>query len=83
MYILISDVEMPRLDGLSLTRKVRTDLGMRDIPVILVTSLASEEDVRRGRDAGADAYLTKGRFDHRVLLETVRKFLLSPRRAQT
>ncbi len=81
--ILISDVEMPRLDGLSLTRKVRTDLGMRDIPVILVTSLASEEDVRRGRDAGADAYLTKGRFDHRVLLETVRKFLLSPRRAQT
>lgn len=80
--ILISDVEMPRLDGLSLTRKVRTDLGMHDIPVILVTSLASEEDMRRGRDAGADAYLTKGRFDHRVLLETVRKFLLNPRQVQ-
>lgn len=69
--IIITDVEMPRLDGFSLTEKLRNDETYRDIPIIIVTSREKEEDKRRGIMVGANAYIIKGTFDQTNLLETV------------
>ena len=66
---------MPNLDGLTLTAKIREDKHYQELPVILVTSLATEEDKRRGMEVGANAYLTKPTFDQRVLLETLRRLV--------
>jgi two-component system, chemotaxis family, sensor kinase CheA len=72
---LISDIEMPNLDGLALAEKIRREERYRDLPLILVTSLASEEHRKRGAEAGADAYITKSSFDQGVLLETLRRLV--------
>ena len=72
---VISDVQMPNLDGLSLTSKIRQHKEYDELPIILVTSLASDEDKRRGADAGANAYITKGTFNQDVLLETLRRLV--------
>jgi two-component system chemotaxis sensor kinase CheA len=69
--LLVSDVEMPRLDGLELVRRIRRSEAWRTLPVILVTSLERPDEIAAGADAGADAYIVKGRFDQRVLLEHV------------
>ena len=69
--IIITDVEMPRLDGFSLTEKLRNDETYKDIPIIIVTSREKEEDKRRGIMVGANAYIIKGSFDQTNLLETV------------
>ena len=66
---------MPRLDGFSLTERVRADDRLRDLPVVLVTSLDSEDDRRRGVEVGADAYIVKGAFDQDRLLETIRRLI--------
>ena len=73
--LLISDVEMPRMDGFELTAKVRAGDTHGDLPVMLVTSLESREDRERGVDAGANAYITKGSFDQTTLLETARRLM--------
>jgi two-component system, chemotaxis family, sensor kinase CheA len=72
---VVSDIQMPNLDGLTLTAKIREDKHYQELPVILVTSLATEEDKRRGMEVGANAYLTKPTFDQRVLLETLRRLV--------
>jgi two-component system, chemotaxis family, sensor kinase CheA len=66
---------MPRLDGFSLTERVRADDRLRDLPVVLVTSLDSEDDRRRGVEVGADAYIVKGAFDQDQLLETIQRLI--------
>jgi two-component system chemotaxis sensor kinase CheA len=71
--VLVSDVEMPRLNGFDLTTRVRADNALRDLPVILVTALASREDRERGIDVGANAYLVKSNFDQSDLLEALRR----------
>ena len=73
--LLISDVEMPRMNGFELTAKVRADAAHGDLPVMLVTSLESREDREKGVDAGANAYITKGSFDQTTLLETARRLM--------
>jgi two-component system chemotaxis sensor kinase CheA len=73
--LVITDVEMPLLDGFSLTRKLRNQEGYRHTPIILVTSRDKEEDKRRGIEAGASAYIVKGAFDQTHLLDTVRNLL--------
>src|SRR5262249_40148528 len=73
--LLVSDVEMPRLDGVALTEAVRGSPRFRALPVVLVTGRASEQDRARGLQAGADAYLVKSAFDQRALLETVARLL--------
>lgn len=73
--LLISDVQMPRLDGFELTSKIRSDPGLSTLPVILITSLASQEDKARGVDAGANAYIVKSSFDQSDLLEAIRRLL--------
>jgi two-component system, chemotaxis family, sensor kinase CheA len=72
---VVSDVEMPNLTGLELTARIRQYSEYEELPIILVTTLAKEEDKRRGADAGANAYLTKGDFDQSLLLNTLRRFV--------
>lgn len=73
--IVVSDVDMPRLDGFELTRRIKADPRTRDLPVVLVTRLESSEQQEQGLDAGADAYLLKRTFDQRVLLETIQRLV--------
>jgi two-component system chemotaxis sensor kinase CheA len=72
---VISDVEMPNLDGLSLIAKIRKNREYKDLPIILVTTLNSDEDKRRGAEAGADAYVIKGKFNQGLLLETLERLV--------
>lgn len=72
---VVSDVQMPNLDGLGLAAKIRQFQEYKDLPFILVTTLASEEDKRQGHEAGANAYITKGDFDQGVLLDTLRRLI--------
>jgi two-component system, chemotaxis family, sensor kinase CheA len=72
---VVSDIQMPNMDGLTLTAKIREDKQYQELPVILVTSLATEEDKRRGIEVGANAYLTKPTFDQKVLLDTLRRLV--------
>jgi two-component system chemotaxis sensor kinase CheA len=72
---VISDVQMPNLDGLALTVKIRQQKEYSDLPIILVTSLASDEDKKRGADAGANAYIPKGTFNQDVLVETLKRLV--------
>ncbi|WP_130471169.1 hybrid sensor histidine kinase/response regulator [Candidatus Magnetaquicoccus inordinatus] len=73
--LVVTDVEMPLLDGFSLTRKLRCQERYRHTPIILVTSRDKEEDKRRGIAAGASAYIVKGAFDQSHLVDTVRNLL--------
>ncbi|MBE9093475.1 hybrid sensor histidine kinase/response regulator [Tychonema sp. LEGE 07203] len=72
---LISDVQMPNLDGLGLTVKIRQQKEYSELPIILVTSLASDEDRKRGAEAGANAYIPKGTFNQDVLIETLKRLV--------
>lgn len=72
---IVSDVQMPNLDGLQLTSRVRQNNRYAELPIILVTSLATDEDRRRGADAGANAYITKSSFNQDVLIETLRRLI--------
>jgi two-component system chemotaxis sensor kinase CheA len=69
--LVVSDVEMPGMNGFELTRKLREMERTRETPVIIVSSLASDADKRQGIDAGAQAYIVKGSFDQGTLLSTV------------
>jgi two-component system chemotaxis sensor kinase CheA len=73
--VLVSDVDMPRLDGVALTVQVRQVPRFRELPIILVTSLASAEDRERGLQAGADAYMVKSSFDQDQLLRTIQELV--------
>lgn len=73
--LVISDVNMPTMDGLALTQAIRGDVRLRDTPVILVTSLDAEGDQARGMQAGADAYIVKSSFSQDGLLEAVGRLL--------
>lgn len=72
---VLTDVEMPHMDGFTLTARLRQEENYRDRPIIIVTSLAKEEDKRRGIQAGADAYIVKGDFDRNNLVDTLRSLL--------
>lgn len=73
--LVVSDVEMPRVDGFTLTSRIRSELGKTDLPVIIVTSLASEAHRRRGLEVGAQAYIVKSQFNQNNLLETIRQLI--------
>lgn len=69
---VVTDIEMPRLDGLGLTRRIRSDQRTAHLPVIALTSLAGEDDVARGKAAGVSDYQTK--LDRDRLLERLREY---------
>jgi two-component system chemotaxis sensor kinase CheA len=73
--LVVSDVEMPRMDGFDLTAKIRADKKLAELPVVLVTALETREDRERGIDVGANAYLVKSSFDQSNLLEAVRRLV--------
>jgi two-component system, chemotaxis family, sensor kinase CheA len=73
--LVISDVMMPRLNGFQLLEQMKNTPGMKEIPVILVTSLESREEQEKGLSLGADAYIVKRKFDQRELLTIVRQIL--------
>lgn len=73
--LVLADVEMPRLDGFGLLKALRADARFARLPTVLMTSRGDPEDVARGLDLGADAYLTKQAFDQRKLLETIGQLL--------
>jgi two-component system chemotaxis sensor kinase CheA len=74
--LIISDINMPRLDGFKLTGRVKQDKRYANIPVILVTSLDSPADKARGIEAGADAYIVKSGFNQGNLLETIEQLIV-------
>jgi CheY-like chemotaxis protein len=72
---VVSDVEMPGMDGFTLTRTIRRTRGWEDVPVVIMTSRGDDADRRAGLDAGASAYLLKSEFDQHELVETVRRLV--------
>lgn len=78
--LLVTDVEMPGMDGLALTRRVRQDPQLKHLPVVLVTSRGAAADVQAGAAAGADDYLVKGQFDHDKLIQAVERHLITENR---
>jgi two-component system chemotaxis sensor kinase CheA len=73
--LVVSDVDMPRMNGFDLTAKIRADQKLGELPVVLVTALESREDRERGIDVGAHAYIVKSSFDQSNLLEIVRRLI--------
>ncbi|HEV3426684.1 MAG TPA: hybrid sensor histidine kinase/response regulator [Paraburkholderia sp.] len=69
--LVITDVDMPRMDGIELVTMIRNDPHQRNVPVMIVSYKDREDDRRRGLDAGADYYLTKGSFHDEALLDAV------------
>lgn len=72
---VVSDIVMPNVDGLELTAMIRRESKYNEMPVILVTTLASDQDKKAGLAAGANAYISKPRFDQKILLETLRRLI--------
>jgi len=73
--LVVSDVDMPRMNGFGLTAKIRGDKRYAEMPVILVTALDSRSDREHGIDVGASAYIVKSSFDQSNLLEVIRRSL--------
>ncbi|MGK2858635.1 MAG: hybrid sensor histidine kinase/response regulator [Thermoanaerobaculia bacterium] len=73
--LVVSDVDMPRLNGFELTARIRSDKKLEGLPVVLVTSLGSPEDREYGITVGANAYIVKSDFDQGNLLEIIRRLL--------
>ncbi|MFL5345454.1 MAG: hybrid sensor histidine kinase/response regulator [Hyalangium sp.] len=71
--LILTDVQMPKMDGFSLTRRLKTTPAVARIPVIILSSLAAPEDKRRGLEAGADGYLVKGELGVEILAQTIER----------
>ena len=69
--LVVTDVDMPRMDGIGLVTLIKQDARLRGIPVLIVSYKDREEDRQRGLEAGADFYLTKGSFHDETLLQAV------------
>ena len=75
IQLVVTDVEMPIMNGLELTRKIKADPALAHLPVIALTTLADEDDVAAGKEAGVAAYEIK--LDKDKLLQSIRQMLLS------
>jgi two-component system chemotaxis sensor kinase CheA len=73
--IIVSDVDMPKMNGFELTAKIRNNKKLSEIPVVLVTALESRDDREHGIEVGADAYIVKSSFDQGNLLEIIKKLI--------
>jgi two-component system chemotaxis sensor kinase CheA len=73
--LVVTDVQMPEMDGIELLRTIRADPRRSSLPVVVLTSLDREDDKYRGAEAGADAYIVKDEFDQRALLDTVERLV--------
>lgn len=73
--LVVSDIDMPRLNGFELVQKIRSDKKLSELPVVLVTALESREDKERGIEVGANAYIIKSSFDQSNLLEVIERLI--------
>lgn len=73
--LVVSDVDMPRMNGFDLTARIRRERELAEVPVVLVTALESREDRERGVEVGANAYIVKSSFDQSNLLETIKRII--------
>ncbi|MEK6731039.1 MAG: response regulator [Pseudomonadota bacterium] len=73
--LIVTDVIMPEMDGFEFTKAVKDDAKLKDIPVIIVTSKAKDEDKKRGVEVGADAYIVKSQFESSSLLEIAQQLM--------
>lgn len=73
--LVITDIQMPRLDGFGLLEEIKKDQRLTHLPVIVVSSVDQREDQQRGLSLGADAYIVKRKFDHQDLLQTIEQIL--------
>lgn len=73
--LVVTDVEMPRMDGFDLTARIRADKSLSSLPVVLVTALGQREHRERGIEVGANAYIVKSSFDQSDLLQVVRQLI--------
>jgi CheY-like chemotaxis protein len=64
--LILSDIRMPLLDGLELVRRVRQDMHDTETPIVLISTLGTDEDIRRGMEAGATAYIRKPLSPHHI-----------------
>jgi two-component system chemotaxis sensor kinase CheA len=76
--LVVSDVDMPRMNGFELTRRIRADEGLQDLPVVLVSALEAREDKERGIEVGANAYVVKSSFEQSNLLEIIDRLGVRP-----
>ena len=72
---IVSDVNMPNMDGLTLTEKIRSNTRYQDIPIVLVSAQDKIDDKRKGLEIGANAYISKGAFDQTALIETLKRLI--------
>ena len=73
--LVLSDVEMPGMDGFALTRTIRRTKGWENVPVIIMTSRGEDHARQAGLEAGCSAYLLKNDFDQEQLVSTVRRLV--------
>jgi two-component system chemotaxis sensor kinase CheA len=73
--LVVTDVEMPEMDGIELVRSIRAEPDFSSLPIVVVSARGSDEDRRRGVEMGADAYIVKDEFNQQALLETVERLL--------
>ena len=78
--LVVSDVDMPRMNGFELTARIRADEGLQDLPVVLVSALEAREDKERGIEVGANAYVVKSSFEQSNLLEIIHRLGRASRR---
>lgn len=74
--LLLVDVDMPRMNGLDLTRTLKADVKYQQIPIVIVSYKDREEDRRLGLEAGADRYIGKGQFENRQFIEVIRSLIV-------
>jgi two-component system chemotaxis sensor kinase CheA len=72
--LLLTDLQMPNLDGFELLRKVRADPRLQGLPIVVISTLESDDVRRLAMDAGADAYLVKAQFSPESVTSTIRQF---------
>lgn len=80
--LVVSDIDMPRMDGIEFVTHIRQDPRYESLPVIIVSYKDREEDRNRGLEAGADFYLTKGSFQDETLVRTVEELIGSPQKKE-
>lgn len=73
--IVVTDIEMPRMNGIQLTAKIKEHAALSHLPVVLVTALESKDDRKRGMEAGANAYIIKSSFEKSNLIDTINRLI--------
>jgi len=76
--LIVTDVDIPRMDGIELVKRIKTDPSLKSLPIMILSYKDREEDRRRGLEAGADYYLTKDSFHDHTWIEAVRDLIGGP-----